>query len=325
MKKILLSLCAAMFVFSSLAMAMEMKDIKLGLSMKQQNAPYFVALIEQAKKRAAELGVSLLVIDAQGNIDKQISDIDDLIASGVHAIIIDAIDPVAIVPATHAAQRAKIPVIAVDTFIDPEGYFETLILSNNFENGRKVCAYAAQFYKDTAARAAVISGSKGNIPGRDRRTGVFTGFIEEQLRTKGNSELVILAQGWGDWGQDEGLKAMEDILVAYPDINMLITENDSMALGALKAIQEAGKVKQIRIFAACDGQKEGIELIKNNNEGNYMATGINNPAVMGGMGVDAAIEVVQNGKTKLPKIYYTEPIAITIENAAKYYNPEAIF
>jgi ribose transport system substrate-binding protein len=300
------------------------KDIKIGLSMKQQNAPYFVALVEASKQQAAAMGVTFYVTDAQGNISKQISDVDDLLAKGIDAIIIDAVDPLSIVPATKAATRAKVPVIAVDTTIDNSGDFITLIQSNNLENGRKVGEYVGGVFGSTPIKAALISGAKGNIPGRDRRTGVFIGIMEEQLRTQGKAQIEVVAQGWGNWGQEDGLKAMEDILVAHPDINLLITENDSMALGALKAIQEAGKSEQIRIAAACDGQKEGIEMILN-GKGNYLATGVNNPAVMGRMGVEAAVTYVKTGKIDLPKIYFTEPVAVTKDNAKKYYDPKAIF
>ncbi len=68
---------------------------------------------------------------------------------------------------------------------------------------------------------------------------------------------------------------MEDILVAHPQINVLLSENDSMALGAIGAVEEAGKREDILIVAAADGQKEALELIKRRE---YGATGSNNPA-----------------------------------------------
>ncbi len=326
MKKIVLCLLTLVaLAFSAPAGEKALKDIRIGMSMKQQSAPYFVAQIEVAKKLAKERGFTLIAIDAEGNLEKQISDCEDLLSQNIDVLLINACDPVAIVPATHNAARRGVPVIGFDTLIDPTGEYLTIVLSNNFENGRAVGAYAAQFYTDKPVKAAVLSGTKGNTPGRDRRTGFFTGFIEQELLTKGKTTLELQVQGWGDWAQELGLKAMEDIIVAYPDINMLIAENDSMALGALKAIQEAGKVQQIRIFAVCDGQKEAMELIKNNNEGNYMATGMNDPDLVARTAVDLAIEYAQKGKIDMPKIYFTEPVAVTRDNVAKYYRPDAIF
>ncbi len=323
-------LCVVAIVALTLTVAAgekAIKDVRLGLSIKAQNAPYFVAQFDVAKKLAAEKGFTLIAIDAEGNIEKQISDCEDLISQNIDVLLINAIDPVAIIPATEAATAAGIPVIGFDTMIDDPGEYLTMVLSNNFENGRAVGAYAAQFFADRPMRAAVISGAKGNIPGRDRRTGFFVGFLEQELLTKGHTNLEIQVQGWGDWAQELGLSAMEDIIVAYPDINALITENDSMALGALKAIEEAGKTDQIQIFAVCDGQKEAMELINNNNQGNYMTTGMNDPALIAGTAIDLALEYAVNGKflRTVPKVFYTEPLAITKDNVAKYYRPDAIF
>ncbi len=326
MKRVMLcALAAALFAFTATAGEKAIKDVKIGMSMKSQTSPYFTAQIEVAKQMGKEMGFTMIVIDAEGNIDKQISDCEDLISQGVDVRLINAIDPVAVVPATKAAARAGIPVIGFDTLSDPTGDFLTVVLSNNFENGRAVGAYAAQFYKDRAVKAAVMSGAKGNTPGRDRRTGFFTGFIEQELLTKGKCTLELQVQGWGDWSQELGLSQMEDIIVAYPDINMLIAENDSMALGAIKAIKEAGKMDQILIFAVCDGQKEAMAMIKNNNENNYMATGMNDPHLVASTAVNLAVELATKGKLpEMPKIFYTEPTAVTKDNVDQYYRPDAI-
>ena len=114
---------------------------------------------------------------------------------------------------------------------------------------------------------------------------------------------------------------MEDILVAHPEINVLLTENDSMALGAMKAIQEAGKEEQILVVAAADGQKEALELIKT---GEYGATGLNDPALVARTAVDVGIRYLQ-GETNIPKITYTPPAVITRENVDQFYNPDADF
>ncbi len=325
-RSMLCALAIAMFAFTAVAGEKALKDVKIGLSMKSQTSPYFSAQIEVAKSMGREMGFTMIAIDAEGNIDKQISDCEDLIAQGVDVLLINAIDPVAVIPATLAAKAAGIPVIGFDTLIDPAGDFLTVVLSNNFENGRAVGAYAAQFYADKPVKAAVMSGAKGNTPGRDRRTGFFTGFIEQELLTKGKSTLELQVQGWGDWSQELGLSQMEDIIVAYPDINILIAENDSMALGAIKAIQEAGKIDQIRIFAICDGQKEAMAMIKNNNENNYMATGMNDPHLVASTAVKLGVDIATKGVIPdLPKISYTPPVAVTKENVDQYYRPDAIF
>ena len=113
----------------------------------------------------------------------------------------------------------------------------------------------------------LLSGSQGNEVGRDRRLGVFKGLIEGQLVNEGKASFVVLGQGWGSWAQEEGLKAAEDQLQAHPDANVVLGENNSMVLGAMKALEAANK-KEVLVLAAADGQKEALALIK---EGKYGA------------------------------------------------------
>jgi ribose transport system substrate-binding protein len=94
-----------------------------------------------------------------------------------------------------------------------------------------------------------------------------------------------------------------------------------MCLGAMKAIEEAGKTEDILVLAAADGQKEALELIKT---GEYGATGLNDPALVARTAVDLAVEYL-NGRRDFPKLTYTPATAITAENVDEFYNPDAIF
>jgi ribose transport system substrate-binding protein len=113
-------------------------------------------------------------------------------------------------------------------------------------------------------------------------------------------------------------------VTANKDINVLVTENDSMALGAMRAIEEAGRGKDIKIFAAADGQKEALDAIK--QEGAYMATGKNDPVEVATKSVEIAVkaakgEIPQN----FPKTTLTEPAAITRGNVEQFQKPDAVF
>ena len=114
---------------------------------------------------------------------------------------------------------------------------------------------------------------------------------------------------------------MEDMLVTSPEMNVLLAENDSMALGARKAIAERGREDEILVIAAADGQKEALELIK---EGKYGATGLNDPVLIAELAVDIGLRLLQ-GETGFPKVSYTRAVCISKENVDKYYNPDAIF
>lgn len=296
-------------------------EIKIGFSIKNQNAPYFVAMMNAAKNYAKELGVQLVTADAQGNMTKQISDVNDMLVQGIDLLLLDPADPDGLVPATKSASAKGVPVVIVDSTISEKADYVTTVQSNNTENGVKVGEWVASQFGNKDIKAAVISGEQGNPAGLERRQGVLRGITEAQLRNRGSSKLEIVAQGWGNWATEGGLSAMEDILVAHPDINLLITENDSMAIGARKAIVDAGKESQILIAAAADGQKEALQLIK---EGKYGATGLNDPVLIVKTGLDAALKILEEGAA-FPKTSYTPAVAITKKNVDEYYKPDAEF
>lgn len=325
------------------------EQVVIGFSQYTLGAPYFVEIVAAAKEEAEARGAKFISIDAQDDINKQLADVEDLLARGIDVLILNAKDPVGAVPAVKAAYEAGVPVIEVDSSIDPSAPVVTTIQSNNDENGKLVGQWLAEQFNGANIKAALISGAQGNPVGETRRCGVFAGVVfgqlkalgneismdeaseyaanvEEQLMSTGRAKIEeanfeIVSQGWGNWAHEGGLNAMEDILVANPDINVLITENDSMALGALEAIKAANKEGQILIVAAADGQKEALELIK---EGKYGATGMNNPTVIGKTAVDVAYQIL-DGKTDWPEIYYTPPVAITKENVEQYYDPNSGF
>jgi ribose transport system substrate-binding protein len=298
----------------------DLSDIKVGYSTPSLNAPFYVVLSQYIKKYTESAGMKFVSADGQDDIVKQANSIEDLTGSGVNVLIINPLDHKAMVPAINAAEKSGIPVFIVDSYVDPEANYITMVLANNQGNGELVGEWVVNNLGKTKVRAALISGSQGNPVGKEKRLGFIRGFSEAELRTQGSVDLTIVAQGWGNWTNNGGLKAMEDILVAHPDINLLVAENDAMAMGALKAINEAGKAGGI-LIAAFDGQKEAYELIK---EGKYGATALNSPGELARLVVEAMVRYL-SGQKRIDKVIYTRPVLITKENVDMYYDPKALF
>lgn len=298
-----------------------LKDIKVGISMYTLGAPYFAAQLNAAKRKAEELGMQVACTEARDDMVTQLANVEDLLTQGIDLLILNPKDPQGAIPATKAATKAGVPVIIIDSTIDQAADFVTTIQSNNLANGELIGEWLVKKMKGKFIKIALISGVPGNPVGKERRQGVFRGIIEQQLRSYGRAGFEIVAQGWGDWFHEGGLKAMEDIIVAHPEINVMMAENDSMALGALEAIKEAGREDDILVFACADGQKKALELIK---EGKYGATGMNNPVLIAETAVEIGVRVL-NGETGFPKVSYTPAVCITKENVDKYYDPDAIF
>jgi ribose transport system substrate-binding protein len=169
-------------------------------------------------------------------------------------------------------------------------------------------------------RIGLLSGNPGNMVGYNRRSGFFQGLAEAQLIKTNTTNFRVLTQGWGGWAAEGGLKAAEDMLVAAPDINVIFAENDSMALGAITAIKNAGKEGQI-LVAGIDGQREALALIK---EGTYGATGLNSPIELARTTVDIALRYL-GGERGFPSLVNTTPACVSSENVDQYYNPDVPF
>src|SRR5690606_31830297 len=202
-------------------------DCKIGISMKTLDAPYFAAQEVSAKKRAEELGCEVLTADGQNDLNKQVSDVEDMVAQGINALIINPRDSKGLVPAVNAATAAGVKVFVVDSTLDPSANFVTLVQSSNANNGQLVGQWLADQTKGKDLKIALISGDKGNEVGQERRLGVLAGLVEGQLRNEGRVRFEVVGQGWGMWNNEGGLKAMEDLLTANPDINVVLGENDS--------------------------------------------------------------------------------------------------
>ena len=295
---------------------------KIGYCSPSLNAPYYQALWQSIKSTTEKNGMQFLSADGQDDINKQIAAVEDLITKGVDALLLNPKDPDALVGVTKLAKAAGIPVFIIDSSINPSAEFVTTIQSNNLANGELAGEWLAKKFGNKPMNIALLSGNAGNPVGLTRKQGLLQGITEEQLRTQGKINLNVKTQAYTEWSYAGGLKAMEDILVAHPDVNVVITESDVCVLGAIKAIKQAGKTDDILIVAGADGQKEAIKYIMETDF--YGCTAMNSPVQIGKNAVKFAVEYM-NGRDDFDKKSYTAPLLITKENAAKYYNPNAIF
>ena len=314
-----LGLTAVAVVAAGQTMAQD--KFKIGVSMKTLSAPYFAAQMEAAKDEAKKLGYEVIGTDAQGKMIKQISDIEDLVTRGVKLLIVNPADVDGLVNAVNSASARGVKVVVIDSTLNPKANFVTQVQSSNSANGSLVGDWVVDQLGDKPAKIALLSGEKGNPVGQERRLGVLSGIMEAQLRKFGHSDVNVVGQGWGAWNDEGGLKAMEDLLVAHKDFNIVLGENDSMLLGARRAMQSA-KREGIMLVAAADGQKEALELIK---EGKYGVTGLNDPALVAKTAIDLGVKVVKGELKDVPKQTFTAPAAITKSNVDKYYNAKAVF
>jgi ribose transport system substrate-binding protein len=298
----------------------DLSGIKVGYCTPSLNAPYYMVLTEEIKKNVESYGMKFLSSDGQDDIARQITAVEDLVASGVNILIVNPLDPLAIVTSVNSAVKSGIPVFTIDSGIDPSAEITSGVKADNTGNGYLIGEWMAVKIGKADVSAAIISGRQGNPVGKMKRLGFVQGFVETQLRTIGSSNLKIVSQGWGNWTNNGGLKAMEDILVAHPEVNLLFAENDAMAMGALKAIKEAGMAGKV-LVAGVDGQKEADQLIISGDLG---ATALNSPGVMAGIMIETIVRYL-NGEKNIDKNILTPAVLITKENVGQFYDPGALF
>ena len=295
------------------------EGMKIGWSQRGMTLAWWEAMVGAGVEKAEELGAEVVVVDAQNKPEKQLSDIEDLIAQGCEAIIIDACDPIAVKSALDNAISQGIPVIAIDSSIEQDSIaIKTFITSDNYTIGYNCGAVLAkQWGKAKAPNVAVMSGSMGDVEGYQRRTGFIAGFTEYQYEQFGSCDINIVAQRYaGDWDGDRAMTQMQDILTLYPDqIDIVFSEGDAMAIGCLNAIELSGQ--KLPLIAGIDGQREALAYIK---EGKISACGVNSACLIG----ETAVESLQNvlaGESLPAKIMVDSP-TITAENVNEYYDPD---
>ncbi len=320
--RISLAGCAAAVLMTAALGSAHAADCKVGVAMYTLSAPYFAAQVAAAVDQAKKAGCTVKTADGQNDMGKQIADVEDMVASGVNLLILNPRDPEGLVPAADAATAKGVKVVVMDSSLDPKAKIITQVRSSNDQNGYLVGQWLAKKMEGKPMKIILLSGDKGNEVGRDRRLGVFRGVVEGQLVNEGKAGFQVLGQGWGGWSEDGGLAAMEDQLTAHPDVNVVVGENDSMVLGAMRALKAAGK-GDVLVLAAADAQKEALALIK---EGKYGATGLNDPDLVARTAVDIGLKAL-NGTlpADFPKLDLTTPAVITKDNVDKYYRPNAVF
>ena len=299
--------------------SLKTEDITVGFSIKNMHSPYYIAVEQAMQDLAVEKGFKIISVNAGGDVAKQQADIEDLVSRKVDILIVDSQDPEAIVAISKNVAANNIPMVLINTSVNPTATYVTLIQSDNMAIGRMVGDWAGSNMRGEV-KIGLLSGNPGNMVGYNRRHGFIQGLTERQLENSNRTNFSVLTQGWGSWSIEGGLSAAEDMLVAAPDINFIFAENDSMAMGAVTAIRNAGKEGQITV-TGIDGMKDALKLIQ---DGTYGASGLNSPTELARMGVETALSYLA-GNRDIPKLINTTPGLVDSGNVGQYYDPNSSF
>src|SRR5262252_9261402 len=281
----------------------------VALVLKTLNHPFFVDMRRGAQEAADRLGVTLQVQAAEREIDveKQMQIVENLIQTGIQALAITPSGSREIVSALVKARGARVPIIVVDTRLDPKAAAdagvrgETFVGSDNYEGGR----LAGEFMvKATGGKAHV--GILEGIPGHETGDSRLRGFRDA---VKGSPGITIAASQPANWERDQGFNVFQNMLQAHPDIDSVFACSDLMALGALEAISAAHRTGTIKVvgFDALDDAKKAIAA------GTMEASVAQFPAEMGRAAIESAVRVIHG--EKLPEDIKVKLELVTRDNA----------
>lgn len=295
------------------------ESLKIGLTMQTLNGAYFAAQEETFIKLCKEKGIEYVTADANGDTNTELANVENFITQGCNVIVINPVHFEGSVEATTKCAQAGIPVFIMDNSISSFAMYVSMIQSDNYTLGTLVGADIAEHMGSAPINLGILSGNTGNTLGVARRMGTLAGVVEYQLEKNGESQVNIVAQGWGGWNQADGQKAAEDMLTAAPEINVIFAENDDMALGAREACLAIGR--DDIIICGADGNKTMYGLIKEG--GQMLATGRNDPAECATK-VMETIEKWHSGGS-VQKLIYLNPVSVSKKNIDTYYNPDSTF
>jgi ribose transport system substrate-binding protein len=262
---------------------------KIAFVMKTLNHPFFLDMQRGAQEAAGREGIQLVVQAAEREIDveKQMQIIENLLQTGIRALIVTPSGSREIASAIAKANRGGVPVIVVDTRVDPKAAADnqlkiaSFIGSDNYEGGRLAGEYLA---KSTGgkARVAILEG----IPGHETGDSRLRGFREAVQQHPG---MTIVASQPANWERDLGFTVFQNMLQAHRDIDALFACSDLMALGAVEAIAAAGRSGSIHVvgFDALDDARKMIEA------GRMEASVAQSPRDMGRIAVESAARVLR--------------------------------
>lgn len=239
---------------------LEKKDTyKVGFAQTESNNPWRIAQTESMKAEAEKLGYQLVYTDAAGSAAKQVADVNSMIAQGVDVIFLAPREEKPLIPAVMAAKKAGIPVILLDRRVDeslakPGEDYVTFIGSDFIEEGRRIAEWLVA-NKPEGAKIIQLEGTVGSSPANDRKKG-----FEDALA--GKDAFQVVASQSGDFARDKGRQVAEALLQAHPDADVIYAHNDEMAMGAIAALEAAGKVpgKDVLVLSI-DGGKEAVQAV----------------------------------------------------------------
>ncbi len=301
MKKTLIALSIATLAMATApAMAQEAK-LKIGMTFQELNNPYFVSMQEALKEAAKSIGADVVVTDANHDVAKQISDIEDMLQQKIDILLINPTDSAGVESAVKMAKDANVIVVAVDA--NANGPVDTFVGSKNKDAGYQSCQFLAKSLNGTG-EVAILDGI-AVVPILQRVEG-----CKQALAEFSGIKLVDTQNGRQD--RSVALGVVENMIQSHPNLKGIFSVNDGGAMGALSAIQ--GSNKDIKLTSV-DGAPEAVKAIADGTA--FIETTAQFPRDQVRVGLAMAL-AQKWGARVVPKEVPIDVKPVTKENAAGF-------
>jgi ABC-type sugar transport system substrate-binding protein len=240
---------------------LEQKDTyKVGFAQTESNNPWRIAQSKSFQDTAATCGWELVTTDAGGSAAKQVADVDSMIAQGIEVLFLPPREESPLIPAVMRAKAAGIPTFLVDRSVDASvavaGRDYVSFLGSDFvDQGTRVADWVIENFEGEEGLIIELEGTTGSSPANDRKKG-----FDERIAS--DERFEILESRSGDFARDEGRRVMETLLQAHPDVNIVYAHNDEMAIGAIQALEAAGRTPGDDVLVvSIDGTRDALQAI----------------------------------------------------------------
>lgn len=206
------------------------EHLVFGATYMTMNNPFYQVINTELRKAVTEHGDSLVVRDPLMNADRQIEQVEQFIADDVDGIFVNPVDSVTLGPVLRRAQKAGIPVIAVDSTLKDDSMLLTTVISDNYDAGRQ-CGQDL-LDKTDSARIWLLRHSSA-VSASER----IQGFLSVVEPVPG---YTVIGEAECEGQLEQAMPAMEELIRLHPDGSVVMALNDPSALGAIAALEEAG-------------------------------------------------------------------------------------
>lgn len=285
----------------------------IGVSVADQKSLFYIAAVDGMRKKAAETGDKLVVLSADNNSNQQVNQVNNLVTQHVDALIFIAQDATSALAGTRAANKAGIPVVAVDEKPESgDAKLATYIATDSVKAAEQLCTW--------------LFGQMGSAKDLGILQGVLGGTAEVQ-RSQGckqalgkHPDIKVVAKQSANWDEGQAYKAAQNMLQANPRISAIFGESDAMGLGAAKAARDRGKKI---VSVGIDGFPTMIAAIK---QGLTQATQAQQPYKMGQIAVTDADLILGGKGSQVPPEQYQDTTLVTKQNVSsidptQFYGP----